>query len=72
MISNWLPWIPIALTALMMFFARVSHIAVLNYNLFLASLIVWAAALIAFYRILALKAGTGGKRSHLRRLYWKN
>ena len=70
--SKWLAWIPILTTAVLMYFARTSHIAVLNYNLFLISLIVWAAALIAFYRILALKAGPGGKSPIRRRSQWKN
>lgn len=63
MISNWLSWIPIVVTAVLIYFARGSHIAVLNYNLFLTSLMVWVAALIAFYRTLSLRTDSGRKRT---------
>jgi hypothetical protein len=52
MISDWLSWFPVAATAILMYLARVSHIAVLHYNVFLISLLVWCGALIAFYRVL--------------------
>ncbi|MBN2032796.1 MAG: hypothetical protein JW836_05925 [Deltaproteobacteria bacterium] len=51
MIFNWLSWFPVVGTAILMYFARVSHIAVLHYNLFLALLLAWCAAVIAFYRV---------------------
>jgi len=63
MISNWLSWIPIVVTAVLMYFARGSHIAVLNYNLFLISMILWVGALIAFYRILSLRTDSGRKQT---------
>jgi hypothetical protein len=56
-------WLPVVCTAILMYFARTSHIAVLNYNLFLISLLVWVAAVMAFYRILSLKERARGKAS---------
>jgi len=55
-------WTPVFATALLMYFARVSHIAVLNYNLFLALLLLWSGAVIGFFRIFA---GPGVRRSRL-------
>jgi hypothetical protein len=51
MISDGFSWSPVAATAVLMYLAKASHIAVLHYNLFLISILVWCAFLIAFYRI---------------------
>jgi hypothetical protein len=51
MISNWISWSPVAATAIMMYWAKASHIAVLHYNVFLISILAWCGGLIAFYRV---------------------
>ena len=62
MISDLVSWAPVVFTAFLMYFARTSHIAVLNYNLFLISLLVWVAAVMAFYRVLSLRERARGRR----------
>lgn len=72
MIPGRLPWVPIIVTTVLLYFARFSQVAVLHYNLFLVSLMVWVAVLFAFYRILTLKTGPGGRRDMQWRWQWKN
>ncbi|MFO8090931.1 MAG: hypothetical protein R6U13_13905 [Desulfatiglandaceae bacterium] len=52
MISDGMLWLPVVATAVLMYLARVSHIAVLHYNVFLILLLVWGAVIIAFFRFL--------------------
>ena len=47
-----LAWIPIVITALLMWYARVTNVGVTHYNLFLLGLLVWCLIVIAFYRII--------------------
>jgi hypothetical protein len=60
MISDRLLWAPVVCTAILMYFARTSHIAVLHYNVFLILLLVWVAGVIAFFRFMGLSVGRGG------------
>ena len=52
MTSKLLSWSPAIATAIVMYLAKASHIAVLHYNVFLLSILAWCAGLIAFYRLL--------------------
>jgi hypothetical protein len=49
---NSIFWLPVIVTAVLMYFARVSHIAVLHYNLFLLLLMSWSGVVIGFFRFL--------------------
>ena len=49
--KRFLPWLPIALTAGLMWYARVTNVGVTHYNLFLLGLIAWCLIIIAFYRL---------------------
>jgi len=51
MISDKILWSPVAATAVLMYFARTSHIAVLHYNVFLFLLFLWCGLVIAFFRV---------------------
>ena len=53
MTSKLLSWSPAIATAIVMYLAKTSHIAVLHYNVFLLSILAWCAGLIAFYRLLS-------------------
>ena len=51
-----LAWLPIVITALLMWYARVTNVGVTNYNLFLLGLLAWCLIIIAFYRTLRTKS----------------
>ncbi|MBU4566874.1 MAG: hypothetical protein KMY53_01660 [Desulfarculus sp.] len=53
-----LAWLPIVITALLMWYARVTNVGVTNYNLFLLGLLAWCLIIIAFYRVLRRKDET--------------
>lgn len=46
-----LAWLPIAITAFLMWYARSTNVGVTNYNLFLLGLLAWCLIVIAFYRL---------------------
>ena len=48
--KRWLAWLPIVITALLMWYARVTNVGVTHYNLFLVGLLVWCFIIILFYR----------------------
>ncbi|MCF8032423.1 MAG: hypothetical protein K9K66_05775 [Desulfarculaceae bacterium] len=50
--SKILAWIPIVVTAMLMWYARVTNVGVTHYNLFLLGLLAWSLVVIVFYRIL--------------------
>lgn len=50
-----LAWLPIVITALLMWYARVTNVGVTNYNLFLLGLLAWCLIIIGFYRVLRTK-----------------
>jgi hypothetical protein len=52
MTSKSLSWAPAIATAIAMYLAKASHIAVLHYNVFLLSILAWCGGLIGFYRLL--------------------
>lgn len=60
MISDWFSWSPVVATGVLMYLAKASHIAVLHYNVFVISILVWCAALIAFYRVLNRRGKRNG------------
>lgn len=55
MTKKLLAWIPIVITALLMWYARVTNVGVTNYNLFLLGLLAWCLIIIAYYRVLRSK-----------------
>jgi len=59
--SNTIFWIPVIATAFLMYFARISHIAVLHYNLFLLLLMLWSGLVIGFFRFLHKRARRRGR-----------
>jgi hypothetical protein len=59
---DWIAWIPIAITGLLMYFARITNIGVTNYNWFLIMLMAWSAFLIFFYRGLHVRRQQNGKQ----------
>ncbi|MBU1274564.1 MAG: hypothetical protein KJ720_04250 [Proteobacteria bacterium] len=46
-----LAWLPIVITAFLMWYARSTNVGVTNYNLFLLGLLAWCLIVIAFYRL---------------------
>jgi len=59
--DDWIAWIPVAVTGLLMYLARVTNIGVTDYNLFLLILIAWSAFLVFFYRNLTVRRRRNGK-----------
>jgi cell division protein FtsW (lipid II flippase) len=59
--GNWIAWIPIAVTGILMYLARITNIGVTNYNIFLLSLLIWSAILVFYYRQLAVWRRQNGK-----------
>ncbi|MCB2226779.1 MAG: hypothetical protein KQH53_08890 [Desulfarculaceae bacterium] len=55
MTKKLLAWIPIVITALLMWYARVTNVGVTHYNLFLLGLLAWCLIIIAYYRALGGK-----------------
>ncbi|MCB2192595.1 MAG: hypothetical protein KQI62_13575 [Deltaproteobacteria bacterium] len=51
-----LAWLPIVITALLMWYARVTNVGVTNYNLFLLGLLAWCLIIIVFYRAIRSKS----------------
>lgn len=49
-------WLPILITAVLMWFARVTNVGVTHYNLFLLGLLAWCLIIIGFYRALRTKS----------------
>ena len=52
--QHWLAWVPIVLTALLMYLAKITNYGVTHYNIFLLLLITWSAVLIFYYRALVV------------------
>ncbi len=52
--QHWLAWVPIAITALLMYGAKITNLGVTHYNVFLLLLLSWACILIFYYRGLAV------------------
>ncbi|MGD8563543.1 MAG: hypothetical protein PVG03_13440 [Desulfarculaceae bacterium] len=46
-------WVPLVLTALLMYLAKRTNIGVTNYNVFLLLLLGWALILIVFFRTIS-------------------
>jgi hypothetical protein len=59
--SNNIFWLPVITTAVLIHFARVSHIAVLHYNLFLILLLSWSGLVIGFFRFLHKRMQHAGR-----------
>lgn len=45
-------WLPIGITAVLMWFARKTNVGVTDYNLFLLGLLAWCLVIIGFYRFM--------------------
>jgi Ca2+/Na+ antiporter len=43
-------WIPLAITVVLMYLARITNLGVIDYNLFIILLMVWVFIMINFYR----------------------
>jgi hypothetical protein len=52
---DWIAWLPIAATGLLMYLSKITNIGVTHYNIFLLSLLVWSAFLVFFYRQLSVR-----------------
>ena len=50
MMNKWFAWIPLAVTMVLMYLARITNMGVTDYNLFLILLMVWVLCMISFYR----------------------
>jgi cell division protein FtsW (lipid II flippase) len=59
--GDWIAWIPIAITGILMYLARITNIGVTDYNLFLLILIGWSTLLVFFYRNLTVRRRQNGK-----------
>jgi hypothetical protein len=59
--GNWIAWIPVAITGIFMYLARITNIGVTNYNWFLIILIAWCTFLVFFYRSLTVRRRRNGK-----------
>lgn len=58
---DWIAWLPIAATGLLMYLAKITNIGVTNYNWFLLILIAWSTFLVFFYRSLTVRRRNNGK-----------
>ena len=58
---NWLSWPPLAVTILLMYFAKTTHLAVLHYNLFVLMLLGWSGFLIFYFRAIRKHRVDSGK-----------
>ncbi|HDR15930.1 MAG TPA: hypothetical protein ENN79_10700 [Desulfobacteraceae bacterium] len=61
MISNNILWAPVFATAVLMYLARVFHIAVLHYNVFLILLMLWSGLVIGFFRFMHKRKFPAGR-----------
>ena len=50
MMKKWIDWLPLAVTMVLMYWARVTNLGVTDYNLFLVLLIGWCLVMLLFYR----------------------
>lgn len=50
MMSKLLAWIPLAITMVLMYMARITNLGVTDYNLFMILLMVWVLGMILYYR----------------------
>jgi hypothetical protein len=57
--QHWLAWIPVAITALLMYLAKITNFGVTDYNKFMLFLLAWSAIIIGYYRFLAVRLGAG-------------
>ncbi|PKN67311.1 MAG: hypothetical protein CVU57_02915 [Deltaproteobacteria bacterium HGW-Deltaproteobacteria-15] len=48
---NWIQWIPMAATLVLLYVLRWSHIGITNFKVFLFIMIIWSLLLICFYRL---------------------
>ncbi|BEQ14668.1 hypothetical protein [Desulfoferula mesophila] len=48
--KRWLAWLPLVITAVLMWYARITNVGVTHYNLFLLGLLAWCFIIILFYR----------------------
>ena len=58
---DWIAWIPVAVTGILMYLARITNIGVTNYNWFLIILIAWSAFLVFYYRQLTIRRAQNGQ-----------
>lgn len=59
--GDWIAWIPVAITGILMYLARITNIGVTNYNIFLLILLAWSAFLVVYYRQLVVWRRQNGK-----------
>lgn len=58
---DWIAWIPIAITGILMYLARITNIGVTHYNWFLVILLAWSTLLVFYYRQLFVRRRQNGK-----------
>lgn len=47
---NWIQWIPMVTTLVLLYVLRWSHIGITNFKVFVLIMIIWSLLLIFFYR----------------------
>jgi|GEM_PF-3420833 len=47
---NWIQWIPMVATLVLLYVLRWSHIGITNFKVFVLIMIIWSLLLIFFYR----------------------
>lgn len=47
---NWFSWVPILITAFLMYLAKITNLGVVHYNVFLLLLLLWTLLVIFYYR----------------------
>ncbi|MDD5206794.1 MAG: hypothetical protein PHS17_15325 [Desulfobacterales bacterium] len=57
---NWIQWIPMVATLVLLYVLRWSHIGITNFKVFVLIMTIWSLLLILFYRFTrAEQSGSG-------------
>ena len=59
---NWLQWIPMIATLALIYVLRWLHVGVINFKIFVLTILVWTLLLILFYRYTQPQPGRGQKQ----------
>ena len=59
---NWIQWIPMAATLVLLYVLRRSHIGITNFKVFMLIMIIWSLLLIFFYRLTRAEPKPGSGR----------
>ena len=57
---NWIQWIPMAATLVLLYVLRRSHIGITNFKVFMLIMIIWSLLLILFYRFTRAEQSASG------------